>query len=166
MNKRKSHAFGKDIYLLGKDSDDTLYWLEQGKWDCNWYWGCGYVETYTNNKNPEKAKDISSHYHFDGLFFKQSKINGYDAFREFFVSTPLNDKEIWELLDLMKCIYSFKELAEIIHRGSSNYTTPIVDVQNKIKNEEVYKWINFDVIPFLLNRVYILLSPSEVKDEK
>ena len=30
MKKQKSHAFGKDIYLLGKDSDGTLYWLKAG----------------------------------------------------------------------------------------------------------------------------------------
>jgi hypothetical protein len=67
MNKKQSHAFGKDIYLLGKTTDGELIWLEAPSWDCGWYWGFGYVETYTNNRRPDLAKDISSHSHFNGL---------------------------------------------------------------------------------------------------
>jgi hypothetical protein len=46
LSKRKSHAFGKDIYLIGKDKSGTNYWLESPSWDCDWYWGFGYIETY------------------------------------------------------------------------------------------------------------------------
>ena len=34
MGKVKSHAFGKDVFLLGADKDDRYYWLEAPKWDC------------------------------------------------------------------------------------------------------------------------------------
>jgi hypothetical protein len=34
--KRKDRAFGKDIFLLGKDSDGYTVWLEEPKWDCGW----------------------------------------------------------------------------------------------------------------------------------
>ena len=74
MKKQKNHAFGKDIYLLGKDNGDTLYWLEAGSWDCKWYWGFGYVETYTNNNHPSRSRDISSHQHFDSLFLTKTKM--------------------------------------------------------------------------------------------
>ena len=83
MKKQKSHAFGKDIYLLGKDSDGTMYWLEAARWDCKWYWGFGYVETYTNNNHTSRSRDISSHQHFDSLFFNKNK-DGHTAFKEFF----------------------------------------------------------------------------------
>ena len=48
LNKKKIHVFGKDAYLLGKDDQGIQYWLESPSWDCDWYWGFGYVETYTN----------------------------------------------------------------------------------------------------------------------
>jgi hypothetical protein len=78
MNKRKSHAFNKDIYLLGKNRYGELVWLESPTWDCGWYWGFGYVETYTNNKRPDLARDISSHSHFDGLVWHMGIIRPYE----------------------------------------------------------------------------------------
>ena len=64
MDKRKSHAFKKDIYLLGADSCGNKYWLEAPSWDCKWYWGFGYIETYTNSDNPSISNDIISHQHW------------------------------------------------------------------------------------------------------
>lgn len=46
MKKEKRKAFGKNIYLLGEDTEGTKYWLEEASWDCNWYWGfriCGNI---------------------------------------------------------------------------------------------------------------------------
>ena len=70
MLKVKSHAFGKDIYLLGQDEQGINYWLEAPKWDCIWYWGFGYIESFTNNKYPHLSKDISSHQHADKFLSK------------------------------------------------------------------------------------------------
>ena len=79
MEKRSTVAFRKRVYLLGKDGEGVAYWLESASWDCDWYWGGGYVKTYTQNDYPELSRDIDSHQHFDGLFFKSNK-NGFDAF--------------------------------------------------------------------------------------
>ena len=76
INKNKSHAFNKDIYLLGSDSDGIKYWLEAPSWDCDRYWGFGYVETYTNNENPSLSKDIKSHSHIESSFM--GKIDFYN----------------------------------------------------------------------------------------
>lgn len=155
MKKRTERAFGKEIYLLGKDSEGTLYWLEEPKWDCGWYWGCGYVETYTNNKNPQNARDIKSHQHFDGLFFKKKK-NGYDAFKDFFVESVLTDKELWALIELMKTIYTLKETAEVLGRGGSHYTTnPCKEI---VINQDEVKRINEIVLPALFKAVKEVLS--------
>ena len=161
MEKKKSHAFGKDIYLLGADKEGTLYWLESGSWDCDWYWGFGYVETYTNNRNPERAKDISSHQHFDGLFFKGKK-NAHDLYEEFFENIPLTDKELWTLCELMYSFYKARAYADMIHRGGANYTTnPCKEV---IQNDNEWLRINREVIPAIMNAVYELLSPEEVSE--
>lgn len=158
MKKDMREAFGKKIYLLGTDREGANYWLEAPTWDCGWYWGCGYVETYTNNKNPEIARDINSHQHFDGLFLKGKK-NGYDAFKEFFYDVTVTDKELWTLIEIMKTIYTLKETAEILDRGGSHYTTnPCKDI---IINKEEVKRINEVVLPALFKEVEDLLTDKK-----
>lgn len=155
MKKRIEKAFGKEIYLLGKDSEGILYWLEEPRWDCGWYWGCGYVETYTNNKNPQNARDINSHQHFDGLFFNKNK-HGFDVFKEFFAESVLSDKELWQLMELMKTIYTLKETAEVLGRGGSHYTTnPCKEI---IINQDEVKRINEIVLPALFTAVKDILT--------
>lgn len=155
MKKKKTHAFNKDVYLLGADKSGTYYWLEQAKFECGWYWGLGYVETYTNNKNPGWARDINSHQHFDWLFLSGPS-HGFDNFKKFLVETPLSDKEIWQLMEIMKSLYTAREYSDMIHRGGSNYTkNPCSDM---IKDLGEYKRINESVIPSLLKKVYQILS--------
>lgn len=155
MKKRKDHAFGKDIYLLGKDEEGILYWLESAKWDCNWYWSIGHVETYTNNINPCKARDISSHQHFDNLFFNGLS-NGFDNFKSFFSETPFNDNEIWKILEIIKSLYTLRKYSDMLHIGNSQYSSnPCKEI---IKNEEEYQRINEVVIPTLNKELYKILS--------
>lgn len=155
MNKQTSNAFGKIIFLLGEDEDGVNYWLEQATWDCDWYWGGGYVETYTNNEYPHLSRDIDSHQHFDGLFFKGNK-NGYDAFKEFFVETPFTDKEIWKICELMRSFYIAREYSDMIHRGGAHYTSnPVSEI---IKDDAEYERINKVVIPAIMQSLYEILS--------
>lgn len=155
LNKTKKFAFGKNIYLLGVDADGIYYWLESGKFECNWYWGFGYVETYTNNKNPNLARDITSHQHFDGLFFNKNKCC-YDMFKEFFIDTPFTDNEIWKICELMKSFYIARQYSDMLHVGGAHYTTN--PAKETIKNDVEYKRINNIVIPEILNKLYIILG--------
>lgn len=156
MKKYKSHAFGKDCYLLGETADGTRYYLEQAKFDCGWYWGGGYVETYTNNRFPELSKDIDSHQHFDSLFFHNPNKNGYDAFKDFFAETPFTDKEVWEIVELMRSFYIAREYSDMIHRGGAHYTeNPAKEI---IKNDEEYDRINKTVIPAIMSELYKILG--------
>ena len=148
MKKQKSYAFDKNVYLLGRDEDGRNYWLEEASWDCDWYWGFGYIESYTNNANPSRARDIYSHEHFSSL--------GYDGFKAKFKETPLNDSEIWQLCELMRSFYIAREYSDMLHRGGSNYShNPCKDT---IKNEDEYKRINEVVIPEICKAVYKLLE--------
>lgn len=156
--KHVDFAFNKEIYFLGQDAEGTNHWLEAASWDCDWYWGFGYIETYTNNNNPSMSKDINSHSHFDSLPNNQNK-NLYDAFKEKFVTTPLSDKEIWTLCELMKSFYILKNYAEMLHLGGAHYTTnPCKEI---IINNEEYDRINKKVIPTICKEVYALLSPDK-----
>lgn len=31
------------LWYLGKDQYDTRYYLSAPRWDCDWYWGFGYI---------------------------------------------------------------------------------------------------------------------------
>lgn len=155
MKKQISKAFGKTIYLLGKDKDGIKYWLEEPSWDCGWYWGFGYIETYTNNNDPTHSRDIESHQHFDSLFLNQNKC-ARDAFKEFFVETPLSDDEIWELVDYMKTFYTLEGVAELFKHGYSHQTE-----RAKIETltrEDLTKEVNEKMLPELFNKIRDLLT--------
>ena len=155
MTRQKRHAFGKDIYFLGQDENGVNYWLEAASWDCSWYWGGGYVETYTNNASPEKSRDINSHQHFDGLFFKGNK-NARDLFIEFFPVHPFTDSEIWKICELMKAFYTARSYSDMLYTGGAHYTTnPASDI---IKSEEEYNRINKNVIPAIMQELYKILE--------
>ena len=154
MNKKTINKFGEH-YLLGADANGTYYYLKKESWDCGWYCGLGYIHTFTNNEAPQMSRDIASPQHFNGLFFSGNK-NGYDVFKEFFVDTPLSDKEIWTLLELMKTAYTLKESAEVFGRGGSHYTTnPCADA---IKSKEYVDKINSEMIPAIMDEVRKILA--------
>ena len=150
MEKKTSKAFGKKVWLLGKDKDGINYWLEEPSWDCGWYYGFGFVETYTHNTRPDLARDINSHQHFDSLFINGPKCSK-DMFKEFFVETPLSEGEIWELVDYMKTFYTLKSVAELFKHGYSWQTSKAKidqlqsdeqnDLVNKVWLPEVFKRI-------------------------
>ena len=157
MRKQTAAAFGKKVYLLGADAQGAYYWLEQARFDCGWYWGLGYVETYTNNKRPSQARDIASHQHFDSLFLRGAK-NGFDMVKDMLVDRTTTEKELWLLLEYMQALYTARHYADMLHIGGAHYTTnPCAE---DIKNDAEYTRINQTVIPMLLQRVYALLTPE------
>ena len=156
MEKRVELAFGKKQYLLGSDDQGVLYWLEEGKWSCDWYWSLGYVETFTINDSPRRSRDISSHQHFDGLFF-YSREHSVTVYKSFFKEHVLSDKEIWTLMELMHSLYTLKSYSNLLHRGFSGQTTN--ECSDIIKNNSEYERINKVVIPAILEKVYAILSP-------
>jgi len=155
MDKKVTTAFGKKVYLLGKDHDGIYYWLEAPSWDCGWYWGFGYVENYTNNKRPDLSKDIACHQHFNGLFFNKGKW-AFETFNEFFAETPLNKNEVWLLLDYMNTFYTLKAAAEILGRGYSHFTERAK--LETIQRPHITDSINKEMLPELFEKIESLLS--------
>ncbi len=171
ISKKTNNAFGKEIFLLGRDEDGTNYWLERAKWDCGWYWGFGYVETYTNNKNPHLSKDINSHQHIDSSFMGQ--MQKYDFEKKCSVNsefvhnifdspllfeTTFTEKEGWILSELFKSFYMLKDSAGMFGKGGCNVTTnPCAEL---IKNEDWAKQINHEILPLLFEKIYSILSPK------
>lgn len=158
MKKQIKTIFGKKVFLLGVDHDGTYRWLEAPSWDCGWYWGFGYIEAYTNNKQPERSKDISEHTHWDSLFMNGNK-NAYDAFKEFFTSTPLSDDELWELCDLMKSFYTLTGAAELFGRGYSYYTEKAK--LEEVKDKDLVLRINTVMLPAIFEKIGLLFQDPE-----
>ena len=170
IEKKKEHAFGKDTYLLGKLNNEYI-WLEAARFDCGWYWGFGYIEVYTNQENPSRSKDTSSHSHFKGLLGKKEYYDHekgcFRTSNEYFhhlnelpemEESVLTDKESWELSDLMESFYTLKDAAGIFNHGDSSLTT----VENPcLKNEKIEKEINEVLLPKIFERIYQILSPKE-----
>jgi len=157
LAKRKSSAFGKDVYLLGKNEYGELLWLEAPKWDCGWYWGFGYVEVFTNQKYPDRARDISSHAHFDGLvgFPVEGKyihhLNESPKMQE----TVLTDAESWRLSDLMKQFYTLKDAAAVLGCGGANLANPCI-----APCPDLAKAINEEYLPQVFVKVLEILAPA------
>ncbi len=149
IKKRKNRAFGKDIYLLGKFASGEYFWLEAATWDCNWYWGFGYVKSYTNNKNPELAKDVCWHQHVDGLI--NLKIGGNYCHR--LAENPnveecvLSKDEDYEFSSLLEQFYTLKKAAALFHQ----------------QDKKLWKILNEQKLPLIFDKVYALLTPGDNK---
>lgn len=152
MKKQTIEKFGKKYYLLGtRKEDNKKVWLEQASFDCDWYWGIGYIEVFNRTYT-----DIDEHTHFDSLFLET---NVYNSFKDYFNETTLNDNEIWQLLELMHTIYRLRKYSDTIYQNGSHITSN--NIENKIFSEDIYKKmynkINNEDIPKLLKEVYNLL---------
>lgn len=158
MEKQTILWHGRKYFLLGRDEDRTKYFLEEARFDCGWYWGIGYVETFTNNRSPALSKDIRSHTHFDILFFNR-KVDGYEAFKALLPDNPFSDRELWEILELMRSAYIARRYSDMLHCGGANYTSN--PVKGVISCETEYKRINEDVIPAILAKLYEIIGEEE-----
>ena len=151
MNKQIKYCGGEKMYLLGKNKlTGKKVWLVAPSWDCDWYWGFGYLEQFNNRNN------LESHTHFDSQFFNRPNKSGFDAFNEYFSECVLTTNEIWELLDYMRTFYSLKNCAGVFHRGGSHYTDSAVF--NEMKDDSVYNLINHEKLPALFKRIDNLLK--------
>lgn len=150
MNKETINKFGFH-YLLGINKDGQKVWLEKESWDCDWYWGFGYLHTYRRN-------DFDSHFHFDSTFLKGPD-HAYNMFKNYFKETVLTDNEIWEFCDYMQTFYTLQETAALFKRGYSWLTERAkLDV---IKSTENYELVNKVLLPELFKKIEQLLTPTE-----
>lgn len=151
IDKEVITKFEKKRYLLGiRKEDNKKVYLAKATWDCKWYWGFGYVNTFT-------PRDIYDHQHFDSLFLKN---NIFDSFKEYFKQTTLTDDEIWLLLGYMKEFYIAGKYAELLRHG--NYITSravsFTEEKNKEANQKEIERINKILLPELFEKIYKLLE--------
>lgn len=158
LKKKTIRVFGNKYYLLGKSKDGDLYYMQEPEWQCGWYWGGLYLAVFTNQRQPERSRDISMHTHFDYLFMRENK-SYCDAFKEYFKETVLTESEIWELCDYMKTFYTLKSVAELFRRGYS-WQTEKAKIEN-LKQPEQEDLVNKVWLPEVFKRIENLLSPTD-----
>ena len=172
IKKRTENAFGKKVYLLGIDKDGYGVWLQEPSWDCEWYWGFGYIERYTNKMHPELARDIDSHTHWDsGIVgeheyydtesqtWKKTEYNHHLNDNTTLKATTLTDNESWKLAELMKTYYSLRESASVFGKGGSNVSSSEIE-QDIVKRVKWATEINEVILPKLFKEIDKLLTPQ------
>ena len=140
---------GKQFLLGRRLEDNKKIYLSAGSWDCNWYWGFGYLQSFNKLKT-----DINEHYHFDSLL----KEFGLTGIEKHFKSFVLEDKEIWILADLMSSFYKLEEVVEIYYQGGSHYTDTSKILS--LKDLKMYERINKD-IEKVIKKAEELLTPED-----
>lgn len=134
--------------------------LVRPSWDCDWYWGLGYLTRWDGRR-----KDIVFHDHFDGCMDRiraeKANVNWHTAMTRFLfdggLTKPLRDeKTSWQFVEIMKTLYNLRETAEVLGHGGSRYmTNPCADI---IRNFDEVKRINTVVIPALVDELYKCLG--------
>lgn len=154
VEKKERTYCGKRAFFVGKGRDGLFYYLSEPTWDCGWYWGCGYLMGFSQNK--VKESNMHVHTHIDSTLFMKHE-DAYDAYKDFFETTTLTDDELWKFLDYCSSMYKLKDMSSLMHLGYSNYTSR---VDCKIKSIPIYDQINDEMLPSIFTEMYKLLSPS------
>jgi hypothetical protein len=126
----------KDKILLGKTAEHGVIYLEKHRWECDWYWGFGYVG---NNH---------CHFHFESFLGSETDIH------KIFDETPLTQLQWWVLRDLFIQAYTLKKAAEVYQYGGHQIDRVICRVIGDKKKAEM---LNHD-LELVLNRIWQLLQ--------
>jgi len=139
MNKKEVKTRYTNV-KIGKVDGENIF-LYAPSWDCDWYWGFGYL----GNKN--------CHYHLDGL---KEKGNLYEQLKLHFDELYIKEENLWEFCELVQTAYTLRQTAEVLGRGGSHYTNnPCKEV---IKNKEETDRINNIVLPSIFEALYKTLK--------
>ncbi len=149
--KKLKTVSNEDMFLLGVTKDKARIYLERGSWDCGWYYGFGYLETF----DPQH----SSHSHFEG-FNAEKNQDLRSAFLEFFKGGKLTitAKESWTLCELMQSFYQLQKIASLYHNGGGSglTTNPIIQ-----ENATIRKTVLEDIRKIIVE-VQRMLAPKGV----
>jgi len=110
--------------FLGKTESEIIY-LYKHSWECDWYWGMGYVG------------NLNNHYHFEKFISNET-----DPKKIFPMGTNLTQSDWWVLRDLFIQAYALKHVAEIYQFGGNQVENSIT---RKIISEEKAAIANSDL---------------------
>ncbi len=146
---KKTVESGKNLYLLGKDSEDVAYWLEAPSWDCGWYWGFGHIYTYPNNNTAKESKTFQ---HIDNpmRWFVYSNVLPKLA------KVPYTEDEAWKLVELFKQFYLLRDMAGYYKRGGCYIS--VLDNHKRLQDRTQTKNLNNIRIPEITKQIINILK--------
>lgn len=128
----------KAIFFGTRKSDNKRIYLYNPSWDCNRYWGFGYLG------------NTKEHYHLRD-YQNGRNINMHSALTTDYTLNKNIEKELWTFCELCETCYVLKKSAEVLGMGGSHYTkNPCEDI---IKNEAEVKRINEVVLPAIFEEL-------------
>ena len=134
------------VFLGSRKSDNARIYLTKPSWDCERYWGFGYIG------------NVREHSHLSG-YANGRNINMYDALIEDYDLTENVKNNLWKFCELVATAYALKTTAEVLGRGGSHYTTnPCADL---IKNKDEVKRLNEIVLPAIFNEINNIFEIKE-----
>lgn len=127
--------------------DDKKVWLEEAEFECDWYWGIGYIAMFNSTYT-----DICESTHFDYLFFSKGK-DCYTLFDEYFDDIVLTEKDVWKLLELMNSLYIMRNYSDLCISAfpSSNTVFSLYFLPLHVKS------LLYTLYPFIFFSPFILL---------
>lgn len=138
-------------YFLGINSNGDKMWLLAPSWDCGWYWGLGYINTYQQNWMPSEARDVLCSTHFDYVFPSS------DIFIDEFNDTPFTKNEKWKIYEYMKELYILRKYSDMMHNNSAYTTTGSKTLKGNEENYREYNRINSILIPNIWKELEAIL---------
>lgn len=143
LNNMMAHLPAR-LYV-GNHDGERIY-LSRPSFDCNWYWGFGYL----GNRN--------CHYHLDGIG-KHENINFHDALlKHFGDSFIVKGADLWKFAEIVLTIYKLKSAAQMFHLGGSHMTTNPGAAM--LKKTEWETELNEILIPAQILELYKILQPT------
>lgn len=129
---------------LGTLPDSGLVYLDKHSWDCDWYWGFGYVG---NNR---------CHFHMDSL------IKGVYDVDKIFLHTNIKQDQWWVIRDLFMQAYALKEAAGVYqHGGHQTHRAGLTDI---LKNKDMADKLNAD-LKIVLDTVWNYMKENIDEDK-
>ena len=169
MKKQVRVFNGKKLFLLGKGANDEKFYLNEATWDCDWYWGFGYVKTFE-----KYHKDWSSHTHIKDNFIGQQTIYDWHNCKHYLtdyvyniydnkklVETTFSKEEGWKLSELFNQYYYFRSVSDMLHCGGTNTTK--ANTEQFAGGEDIYKTINEVYLPNIFKQIEDILTPKPRK---
>lgn len=130
---------------------NEMLWLEKHSWDCDWYWGFGYI----GNKH--------LHTHFDLTFLSDSQhYIASEIFEQNDTAINITDKAWWIIRDLFVQAYALSKAAAVYRYGGHQTSEEITTI---IQDKKMSRILNND-LEIVLNTLWNFLSeirtPKEV----
>lgn len=155
----KKEISSKGRFLLGIDKDGEKVWLTPASWDCEWYWGFGYIHQKDSHTHVDSSlmgkQEVYNHEKQCWQLSSEYVSNIFDSPR--FAATTFTENEGWTLSELFKTFYTLKKTAEMYHTGGAHITTnPLSKI---LKNKKQEDHINKVLLPAVFEEIYKILRP-------